>query len=131
MNSKEFRKEVLKIMPGYRWTIHRTRFDHSHLSATGIQSSGFNRLSTLQIVRRETSSGIEYEVKSAGYGAKSPWVGTSTAPTLRRALRGLQEHYESMARLYSGCASYLESARQKTAEHDCPHCQHLAFCICE
>lgn len=56
MNSKEFRAELEKIMPGYMWTVHRPskhlRFPPYVLVATGIQSSGSNRLSTLEVTRR-------------------------------------------------------------------------------
>lgn len=112
MNSDNFRKELVKIMPGYNWTVHRNHFDSTYLSATGIRTAGFNRLSTLQITRRETSW-VEYEAKSAGYGVKAPWVSSYAAPTLAQALRGLQNHYESMASLYSGCAAHLQGARKK------------------
>ena len=113
---KEFRKEILKIMPGYKWTVHRPFGSKGkYLEATGTQSSGFNRISTLRIIRRECDTRIEYEAKSSGYGVKAPWVATWKDSTLARALRGLQSHYESMASLYSGCASYLEHSRRKPA----------------
>ena len=51
MNTKEFREELKKIMPGYSWIIHRSWSLNSNLSATGIQSSGFNRMSTLEVLR--------------------------------------------------------------------------------
>jgi len=93
MNSNGFRKELIKIMPGYKWTVHRNRYAASnHLSATGIQTSGFNRLSTLQVVRREK----DY-----------------TGVTLARALRGLQNHYEAMANMYSRHAWALKLGRGK------------------
>lgn len=124
MNSNDFRKELIKIMPGYSWTVHRFLTDDKYMKATGIQSAGFNRLSTLQVIRREKDSRIEYEVKSAGYGVKSPWVATWTDSTLARALRGLQDHYESLASLYAGCAAYLRTARKDrkklTPAHDDP-----------
>jgi len=30
MNSTKFRKELIKIMPGYKWTVHRKRFKDSN-----------------------------------------------------------------------------------------------------
>ena len=116
MNSNGFRKELVKIMPGYRWTIHRSRdfiSDSSCLSATGIQSSGFNRLSTLEVTRRDRDGTVEYEVKSAGFGSNAPWLSEFTDGTLARALRGLQNHYEAMAMKYSGHESALKFARKK------------------
>ena len=116
MNSTEFRKQLIKIMPGYTWTIHRNSYiptTYSYLEATGIQSSGFNRLSTLYVIRRETDNVVEYEVKSAGYGRASPWLSTSRDPSLARALRGLQDHYEQKATMYSGHASALKFGRKQ------------------
>ncbi len=46
----DFRKELLAIMPGYKWTVHKT-ISGQKLEATGIQTSGFNRLSTLSVTR--------------------------------------------------------------------------------
>ena len=109
----DFRKELLKIMPGYEWTVHRqSRLFPELLEATGIKSSGFNRLSTLFVCRREREQGrIEYFAKSAGYGTRAPWLHTNSDSTLARALRGLQVHYETMAATYQGHASALQNAR--------------------
>lgn len=114
MNYKEFREELVKIMPGYSWTVHR-KIDKEtkRLSATGIQSAGLNRTSTLRVIRWETNKGIIYEAKSSGFGRRSRWLSVHEDKTLARALRGLQDHYEYMARLYSGHASALEFARKK------------------
>jgi len=113
MTSNEFRKQLMKIMPKYAWTIHRSFHAKNYLSATGIQSSGFNRLSTLQVVRREKDDKIEYEVKSAGFGRRTPWLSTYTDNTLAKALRGLQDYYEIMTRTYSNHAWFLRNARKK------------------
>ena len=115
MNSAKFRKELINIMPRYVWTVHRIPyFAEHHLSATGIQSSGFNRLSTLKVTKFENKDGeIGYDVKTAGFGKKAPWLSTYTDKTLARALRGLQNHYEIMAREYSKHAGALEFARKK------------------
>ena len=113
MNSAEFRKELLKIMPGYNWTVHKPLFkDTSYLEATGVQSSGFNRLSTLSVVRREKDSKVEYEVKSAGFGLRAPWLFTVSEGTLARALRTLQTHYENVAANYSSHARALQDGRK-------------------
>ena len=116
MNSNKFRKELIKIMPGYKWTIHRSFSKNSnYISATGIQSAGYNRLSTLEVTRRERPkpNGVEYEVKSSGFGTNSLWLSECTDGTLARALRGLQDHYETMASNYSAHAGALEYARKK------------------
>lgn len=114
MNSAEFRKELVKIMPGYEWTVHKPLFkDATYLAATGIQTSGFNRLSTLEVVRRDKNSVVEYEVKSSGFGKRSPWLSTSKDGTLARALRSLQNHYENVGRNYLGHSHDLERGRKQ------------------
>lgn len=113
MNSSGFRKELMKIMPGYKWTIHRHMPWAKHLSATGIKSAGLNRMSTLQVIKREKDGYFEYEVKSAGFGTRAPWLSIYTDTTLARALRGLQNHYETMAETYSNHAWSLQNARKK------------------
>ena len=109
MNANEFRKELVKIMPGYKWTIHTKA--SGYLSATGTQSSGFNRLSTLSVSRREQDGKIRYEAKSAGFGLRARWLHTNEDGTLARALRGLQDHYEAMANTYCSHAEYLKAGR--------------------
>ena len=75
MDSAEFRKELIKIMPGYKWTVHRPHtLIKRFLSATGIKTSGFNRVSTLNIIRREKDDYAEYEIKSAGFGKNASWL---------------------------------------------------------
>ena len=83
------------------------------MTATGIQSAGFNRLSTARIVRWEKNGEIGYEVKSAGFGKSAPWLSEYTDRTLARALRGLQDHYEAVARLYGSHAYALNGARNE------------------
>jgi hypothetical protein len=113
MNSKKFREELRKIMPGYKWVVHRRLYKNDPLKATGIQSRGYNRTATLQVVRRDRDGRITYEVKSAGFGARSPWLGTNTDRTLTRALRGLQSQHEHMAREYGNQASCMQYARAR------------------
>lgn len=118
MNSSEFRSELVKIMPGYKWTIHKSNCPDKYLSATGTQSSGFNRLSTLHVERREAYAGSEhprYEVKSAGNGTKSPWVHTAVGRSLARALRDLQDHYKWQAAKYRSLESDLQVGRAPKA----------------
>lgn len=110
MNANEFRKELVKIMPGYDWTVHRTKAT-CYLKATGIQSSGSNRLSTLSVVRREQNEKVRYEAKSAGFGLRAQWLHANEDGTLARALRGLQDHYEATANTYRSHAEYLKAGR--------------------
>ena len=117
-DQEKFRSELEKRMPGYSWTVHRQLKSNSGLlEATGIQSSGMNRISTLSVERREVDGAKPlYEVRSAGYGAKAPWAASDTGYTLAQALRGLQDHYTAMARHYSGLADALEAWRNPVKE---------------
>lgn len=118
MKASEFRAELVKIMPGYKWTVHSGRSSDRVLIATGTQSSGSNRLSTLRVERRENyaASGHPlYEAKSAGYGKKAPWVHTATGRSLARALRDLQDHYKHKAASYRGLESDLQVGRSPKA----------------
>lgn len=111
MNSKEFRAELVKIMPGYDWTVHQSRIAW-RMEATGTQSSGFNRLSTLSVVRVEKEGQKpSYEVKSAGFGLRARWLHTNKDGTLARALRGLQDYYEAVASTHLGHAKALQQGR--------------------
>lgn len=118
MNSAEFRKELLKLMPGYAWTVHKTANPEGYQSATGIQSSGFNRLSTLKVIRTEKTGQPWYEVKSAPHGTKSPWAHTASDRTLARALRELQTHYERQVSHFHVLACRLQAGRQATPASD-------------
>lgn len=107
----DFRKELVKLMPGYDWTTHKSTAPEIMIEATGIKSSGFNRLSTLHVVKRKSPEGeTNYRVRSSGFGKKAPWLHSATDRTLARALRRLQSHYEEQAALYSGHACALQSA---------------------
>lgn len=108
--TKLFRQELEKAMPGYQWTVHNSRTE-GRLEATGAQSKGFNRLSTLSVVRTEHRGTVWYVAKSSGYGLRAPWLHEHGDGTLARALRGLQTHYEDMAQKYRIHASDLEQAR--------------------
>lgn len=112
MDTKDFRKELDKVMPGYKWTIHKSSTPE-FMAATGTISSGFNRLSTLRVERQETGRIIIYEAKSSGYGVKAKWLHTAYGATLAQALRELQSHYEYMAATYSRHARDLQNARKK------------------
>jgi hypothetical protein len=113
MNSAEFRKELEKAMPGYRWSVHKSSNPQGFQSATAIMSSGFNRLSTFKVIRTEKDGVVWYEVMSAGYGTKSPWAGKAGNLTLARALRDLQKHYEWQANHFRLLASQMEAGRKQ------------------
>jgi hypothetical protein len=110
--AKAFRAELVKIMPGYSWTVHRHTKSAVRITATGIQSSGFNRLSTLQVVRTALAGRVTYTAKSAGFGTRAKWLHENTDATLARALRGLQEHYQRVANTYRSHAARLEAGRR-------------------
>lgn len=109
--SDAFRAELLKLMPGYSWTVHQS-FSEGRIEATGTQSSGSNRLSTLSVIRtQEPGDKIRYVARSAGYGLRAPWLHTNTDRTLASAIRGLQEHYERKAATYRSHAAALQAGR--------------------
>lgn len=119
MKILDFRKELKKIMPGYKWTVHRDgpylhniKNSIQVLSATGIQTKGLNRISTLHVNRTDKDGVINYTVKSAGFGRRSIWLRTETDTTLARALRCLQKEYEQTASNYTSHARDLENGRQ-------------------
>ena len=72
--SREFRGALKKAMPGYSWTVHRASKSAVVLTATGTQSSVFNRLSTLEVKRFESDGRVTYEARSAGYGLHAKWL---------------------------------------------------------
>lgn len=120
MNSSEFRKELTKHLPGFRWTVHTTHAvpHHRYLVATGIVSSGFNRVATLSIerrlVERAKSAGaadVEYQVRIAGYGKNAPWITDAHGGTLARAVRSLQQICEYEAGKFGSAASFLKAGR--------------------
>lgn len=108
-----FRAEVVKIMPGYEWVVNKTTSDE-HIQATGAQSSGFNRLSTLAVSRYDRDGEVIYIAKSAGYGLRAKWLHESSGATLAQALRSLQEHYEGRAATYRNHALAMQQGRKAT-----------------
>ncbi len=111
VDSKKFRAMLVKIMPGYDWTVHRASKGSTSLTATGTQSSGFNRLSTLQVTW-QTKDGYDwFTAKSSGYGLRSPWLAENGDATLARALRGLQDFYAAKANTYRSHELALKNAR--------------------
>lgn len=112
----EFRAELMKIMPGYQWQVHRVTKGDQWLLATGIQSSGFNRLSTLKVGRKVERDRPWYTARSAGFGTRAKFGLEVGDTTLARALRDLQDHYERQANSYRVLASTLKNAREKARE---------------
>ena len=116
--AKAFRAELTKIMPGFSWSVHKAS-GSSLMKATGTKSSGFNRLSTLVVERRDNYAGTGhpwYTVKSAGFGRRAPFLAENQDSTLARALRGLQRHYEDKAATYGAHARSLQNARKVEGE---------------
>jgi len=110
-SADQFRAELVKIMPGYSWTVHRSSKEAVRLVATGIQSSGFNRLSTLRVERSRELDRPWYKVKSAGHGTRATFGTEIGDITLARALRCLQDHYLRRANEYASLAGRLQDGR--------------------
>lgn len=111
-----FRAKLRKIMPGYNWTVHRAPKGAIQVTATGTQSSGFNRLSTLEVKYRLQAHGDWFTVRSSGFGLRAPWLGEFSDTTLARALRGLQDFYRDKACQYRGHEAALAQGRLPTGE---------------
>lgn len=107
--TKAFRAELVKIMPGYKWTCHKSS-NPRIIRATGIMSSGFNRLSTLEIIRE--NEGAWYRAALAGHGTKAQFGPSFGGKTLARALRDLQDHYERSANTFRSLAARLDEGRR-------------------
>ena len=118
ITTTQFRKDLKKIMPGYKWTVHWPE-KPTCLVATGIQTAGLNRISTLQVTVREKKIGklkegmIEYDCRSSGFGKMAPWLSSCSERTLAKSLRCLQEDYEIRGENYLKHASDLQGARAK------------------
>ena len=117
----DFRKELLAVLPGHKWTVHKPPMPwmdkpedkHRIMEATGIVSAGFNRMSTI-CVHRSVKGGITwYTVKSWGYGTHGRLLGEQGNKTLKSALRDLQDHFDYRAREYRGAALDIEHSRPK------------------
>ena len=106
-----FRAELKKIMPGYVWTVEKSNQPEKVLRAEGTISNGLNRMSTLNVIRLQDEKTVSYKVKSSGYGIRAKWLHSCEEPTLARALRELQKHYEEMELKYSKHAKWLQWAR--------------------
>lgn len=111
IDSNAFRAKLLKIMPGYNWTVHRAGKDAVRITATGTQSSGFNRTSTLQVTVTEKNGSEWYTAKSAGFGLRARWLHENSDATLASAIRGLQDYYQQAAANYASHARALQNAR--------------------
>ena len=113
INQKEFRKELLKTMPGYSWAIHKSYDPRNYLYATGTQSSGFNRTSTMYVLVRRNHDEIEYETEISGYGTRAVREEPSKGPTLSIAFRGLQDYLGKRAAHYEHLHTSLVHGRNK------------------
>ena len=109
----DFRQELVKVMPGYKWTVKKYLIGDTVAEAEGIQTSGFNRLCTLQVTKRTSRDTGEqvYSVKDAGNGKRAYWGESFKSHSLKSALRILQDYHENSARHHRGQASYLQAGR--------------------
>lgn len=110
--AQALRKDLEKILPGYKWTASR-HASPDFQTATGIQSSGFNRLSTLVVVRRCRPHSY-YEITGYGYGTRGAEMGRVAGLTVVQAVRELQTHYERMSGKYAALERALAEARKQT-----------------
>lgn len=113
MEPSALRAKLIKIMPGYNWTVHKAPKGSNRLIATGIQSSGFNRTSTLEVQQTIKNGADWFTVKSSGYGRRALWLAENSDATLARAIRGLQDHYQRKASEYGSHAAALECGRKE------------------
>lgn len=111
MDGNTFRAKLTKLMPGYSWTVHRAPKGATKIVATGTQSSGFNRLSTLEVTCTSKGTYDWFTARSAGYGLRAPWLHENGDVTLAKALRGLQDHYRHMSAVYGGHERALQNGR--------------------
>lgn len=112
MDRIAFRAKLTKLMPGYDWTVHKAAKGSTKLLATGTQSSGFNRLSTLEVTWSVGENGDWFTARSAGFGKRAPWLLDSADVTLARCLRGLQDRYKQTAATYAAHDRALENGRR-------------------
>lgn len=115
-SSALFRAALTKTLPGYNWTVHKPIGEDLH--ATGIQSSGSNRCSTIEV--RMTSGGKWFESKLAGYGTRSEWLAHGCGSSVAQAMRSLQTSLERLAGIYRSQANTVESARTSQNVDDEP-----------
>lgn len=111
----QLRAELQRRMPGYRWTVHRPDADGRRIDATGTQSAGSNRLSTLTVIRRLKPFGGGdypcYEAAIYGPGTRGVAEFVCVATTLARSLRFVQDRAEAQARHWCGIAARLAEGR--------------------
>lgn len=107
----KFRAKLSQLLPGYSWTVHKAAKGATKLVATGTQSSGFNRLSTLEVTWSARDDGDWYDARSAGYGLRAPWLCKNGDVTLARCIRGLQDQYRNTAATYAAHERALQIGR--------------------
>ena len=107
----DFRAELKKIMPGFKWTVHKSNV-LDWIQATGIISSGFNRVATLQVVRRSNPVRTFYTVKIAGYGKHGLFIREDQGKTLAQALRALEKYCECEWCKWGGAVGNLRQGRE-------------------
>lgn len=109
--SADFRKWLRKVLPGYNWTVHKSKFPdlQTAIHATGVQTSGFNRTSTIEVVMKK--QGQWFEAYISGYGKHSTVLGEGFGRTVAQAFRALQSNLETKAQIYAVQAGTVQAAR--------------------
>ena len=114
--ANDFRNELKWVLPGYKWTVSRNRWNGQRLVVTGKQSSGLNRISTLVIERQDGGERSLYSAKIWGYGLAAPSIAEASDCSLRRALRALQDYCNKRAAEFNSANNCIEWARKHELE---------------
>ncbi len=122
LNRNDFRAELKKVLPGYKWIVHQAYLDATKdppvrvaIRATGTFSKGMNRMSTVKVkkYRRKEDGRISYSIKSAGFGVYAQFHTAWECSTLKQAVQYLQEYYKQRKQLYAGLEWDIENGRKK------------------
>lgn len=121
-----FLAELRTVLPGYRWTIRKasvSRPDGDYMWAEGRQSSGSNRLSSMEIERRKGAGEPSYHMKLYGHGTRGLLVAYHVGASLKLAVLTMEQELrrtrtDAEVRLYRAERNlgYLLVGRKPTAE---------------
>lgn len=117
----DFRAELKKLLPGYKWTVTKSTYNSTKF-ATGTLSAGFNRLSTLDALRGvSTINGCAwYEIDARGYGTRSEKTARGVGNSLAQAVRMMQDELWTKARKYQALHDQVEQARKHADKEATP-----------
>ena len=120
------RKDLHKVLPGYKWAVHRSHkyLSTNHIEATGTVSGGFNRVSTLTVkvaIRPPPYKGPDFNITMIDphrCTTVSGWGETFT-----QCVRDLQNSLEDTFQRTKGNLEILRQARKavalQTTEDEC------------